>query len=899
MWPFSPRLSKEEKETQRLFQEVCRLRAASFFDTDEKTLTFIRDLVDEALEEAGVSVGESIGTPLLHLVIALLVAEDFLIDLPETLASQGGSLTEGVMIRRRLARIQELLRREDELLPLWRSTMKNVLVLLLKALPAEALADPRSDGSVEAPPRLSGSLPLYAMIEDFPVFLEKLMLLVGTPDVQATDLFDGLLKKFERGIYAASGIAYEDRLRSKKKIIAPPQYASDNPRELLEVYAGSTPIAPLLASPITLPIPRSIRFEHTHILAGTGHGKTQLLQYLIDDDLEQGTKERQSLVIFDPHSDLLSTMSRSFHLGHSAYDGKVIFIDPADRDFPVHLNLFDSSGMETLPPEVREGVQNNSLDFFEYFFQSFLGSELTGRQSALFRYVGILLLSIPGASIHTLRKLMEDGREFQPYMQRLDGTAKLFFETRFFDASLRETKKQVLSRIYGVLSNQTLDRMMSGAGRSLDLYAALQEGSVIFVNTSLTYMGAEASGIFTRALVALLGQALLRRSALSPEERTPTFIYLDEAGEVIDPVLTRLLTAVRKYKGAFTFSHQHLGQLGAAERDGVLTNTSIKLYGGLSHKDAVALAPEMRTSTDFLESRARTENVTSFALFAKNVTETALSFSVPLGYAEKKATLSVAAYEALKEASRARFPQKSAPITAPVAQAVREETTLIHEAEEEATAMQSVAEDFHSAGVHEDVPPNVVPIRTAAITSLPVIRVKPTGGGGVRHQYLANLLKSTGEGCGFKATLEYEVQDSGRVDVLLSRGEETLFCEISVTTSREHELGNVRKCLDAGGRSIVVLASTERQRTSLRNHMTTKLLAEELACVSFLVPEEVSPFFDAFRQSASVAEPAPTVTRGYTVKSKVKFSSPDEAVARRNALARVMSTAHLERKEAA
>ncbi len=136
MWPFSPRLSKEEKETQRLFQEVRRLRAASFFDTDEKTLTFIRDLVDEALEEAGVSVGESIGTPLLHLVVALLFAEDFLTDPPEPVLSQGVSLTEGVLIRRRLARIQELLRREDALLPLWRSTMKNVLGVWLHALPA-------------------------------------------------------------------------------------------------------------------------------------------------------------------------------------------------------------------------------------------------------------------------------------------------------------------------------------------------------------------------------------------------------------------------------------------------------------------------------------------------------------------------------------------------------------------------------------------------------------------------------------------------------------------------------------------------------------------------------------------------------------------------------------------
>jgi len=898
MWPFSPRLSKEEKETQRLFAEVRRLRAASFFDTDEKAFEFIRELLGEALEEAEVSVDEAMGTPLLHLVLSLLSSEDFLIDLPETLSTQSGNLKEGVMIRRRLARIQELLRREDELLPLWRSTMKNVLVLLLQSLPTEALADPRTDGSVETPPRLSGSLPLYDMIEDFPVFLEKIMLRVGTPDVQATDLFDGLLKKFERGIYGASGIAYEDRLRSKKKIIAPPQYASDDPRELLEVYAPGTPFVPLLSSAVTLPIPRSIRFEHTHIVAGTGHGKTQLLQYLIDDDLEQGTKERQSLVIFDPHGELLSTMSRSFHLGHSAYDGKVIFIDPTDRDFPVHLNLFDSSGMETLPPEVREGVQNNSLDFFEYFFQSFLGSELTGRQSALFRYVGILLLSIPGASIHTLRKLMEDGREFQPYMQRLDGTAKLFFETRFFDASLRETKKQVLSRIYGVLSNQTLDRMMSGAGRSLDLYEALQGGSVIFVNTSLTYMGAEASGIFTRALVALLGQALLRRSALSPEERTPTFIYLDEAGEVIDPVLIRLLTAVRKYKGAFTFAHQHMGQLGTAERDGVLTNTSIKLYGGLSHKDALLLAPEMRTSADFLESRTRKEHTTAFALFAKNVTETALTFSVPLGFAEKKSTLPASFYETMREASRARFPQVE-PTTSPLPEVVPEDVPPTEATAEQAPAFDSVADVFEVPDVIEDTPPNVVPLRKTSPASLPVVRVKPTGGGGVRHQYLANLLKSTGEGCGFKATLEYEVQDSGRVDVLLSRGEETLFCEISVTTSREHELGNVRKCFEAGGTRVVVLASTERQRTSLRNYMGLMLSADELSRVTFLVPEEVESFFEAFRQVSPTPEAAPTVTRGYTVKSKVKFSSPDEALARRNALARVMSSAHLDRKEAA
>ena len=126
MWPFSPRLSKEEKDTQRLFAEVRRLRAASFFDTDEKAFDFIRELLDEALEEAAVSVGEAMGTPLLHLVLSLLSSEDFLIDLPETLSAQDGSLKDGVMIRRRLAGIRNMLVREEELLPLWQHHEKRL-----------------------------------------------------------------------------------------------------------------------------------------------------------------------------------------------------------------------------------------------------------------------------------------------------------------------------------------------------------------------------------------------------------------------------------------------------------------------------------------------------------------------------------------------------------------------------------------------------------------------------------------------------------------------------------------------------------------------------------------------------------------------------------------------------
>ena len=34
-------------------------------------------------------------------------------------------------------------------------------------------------------------------------------------------------------------------------------------------------------------VPSETRFEHCHIVGGTGHGKTQLLQHLIHHDLQQ------------------------------------------------------------------------------------------------------------------------------------------------------------------------------------------------------------------------------------------------------------------------------------------------------------------------------------------------------------------------------------------------------------------------------------------------------------------------------------------------------------------------------------------------------------------------------------------------------------------------------------
>ena len=112
-------------------------------------------------------------------------------------------------------------------------------------------------------------------------------------------------------------------------------------------------------------------------------------------------------------------------------------------------------------PVDRERVLNGVIELYETFFGSMLGAELTQKQGVIFRYLARLMVTIPDATIHTLMQLMDDGKPFKKYMDQLDGSARYFFQTEFFHPSFAATKKQILRRLWGVLSTPAFERMFA------------------------------------------------------------------------------------------------------------------------------------------------------------------------------------------------------------------------------------------------------------------------------------------------------------------------------------------------------------------------------------------------------------------------------------------------------
>jgi hypothetical protein len=141
------------------------------------------------------------------------------------------------------------------------------------------------------------------------------------------------------------------------------------------------------------------------------------------------------------------------------------------------------------------------------------------------------MMVIPGANVHTLRELMEDG---EPFRKKLDKTAQAFFRTQFFSPSFAQTKKQILARLWGVLSNPVFDRMFSHERNTVDLFDALNSGKVVLVNTGKDLLQKDGSQILGHFFIALIAQAALKRALVPKEERLPAFVYIDEAHAYFD-----------------------------------------------------------------------------------------------------------------------------------------------------------------------------------------------------------------------------------------------------------------------------------------------------------------------------------------------------------------------------
>lgn len=535
--------------------------------------------------------------------------------------------------------------------------VEDLLVIVLEALPSSLLAEEHEHGTTVGAELLDLASRPHVMMTNLMAHV------LANDALQERGLFVELSRQLYRNLLDASGVAVDPEKplteHELRKPVLPRDRARELPVEVAERYFLRTPLRDLLAARIAFSIPRAVRFEHTHILAGTGHGKTQALQHFIAADLTRPSPDVPAMVLIDSQGEMIENIAR-LRIFDPTVPGsladRLLIVDPSDVAFAPALNLFDvqSSRAGCYSQKDREEVQAGVIEIYDYIFSGLLGAELSQKQNVVFRFLAELMLSIPGATIHTLRHALEDANPDMTAVARLPPTSRAFFEKQFFSSSYKATREQILRRLYGFLQNPSFERMFAHEVNRLDLFDVLNGGGIVLVDTAKGFLKSEASSMFGRYVIALTLKAAYERAAIDRSKRQPTFLWIDEASEYFDDKIESILAQARKYNLGLVLAHQGLRQLNANLQASLMSNAAIRLAGGVSAADARALAPEMHTTPDFLIEMMKRKDATQFAAYIRNLTPRAIRLTVPFGTVEGMERMSEESFAMLREASRRR-----------------------------------------------------------------------------------------------------------------------------------------------------------------------------------------------------------------------------------------------------
>lgn len=609
------------------------------------------------------------------------------------------------------------------------------------------------------------------------------------------------------------------------------------------------------------------RLEHVHIVGASGTGKSTLLVNLITQDLAAGN----GLALFDPHGDLVDDVLA--RIPQELTDQVVVF-DPGDAEYPIGFNVLSAQN------EVERNLIASDL---VGVFQRLSTSWGDAMSTVLGNAVLAILEHPEGGTLLTLRQFLVDDAFRRQYLKNVADREVRFFWEKEFQLIGTRSIGPILTRLNTFLRPKLIRNIVAQTKPRLDLAEIMNTGKVFLAKLSQGIMGEENAYLLGSLLVTKFHQLALSRQTISKEQRRPFYLYADEFQHWVTPSMASLLTEARKYGVGLVLAHQILAQLRDSPRvqDAVMGNAYTRIVFRVGDDDARKLADGFSSFTaGDIQRLGRGEAIvrmgTSTQDFNMRITPAAaVSSDGAILWRSKVVHASRTLYatpisevpeiyiEARETVPEGKRPDEQSPIRQSIEQVAIAEPALDVEAvptKPTETLAASKPRRLHVADAEST----------------------PMGRGGREHVYLQQLIKRLGEERGFRAIIEADASD-GKADVLLKKGPLTIACEISISTSVEHEVENLKKCLCAGFTRVFFICSNKRRRDTVAKRI--KEVATQTP-IDFLSPEEICAALDS---TVCAGSPAESTVRGYKVKVTRQSVSLSDVAERRSAVAGVIA----------
>lgn len=596
------------------------------------------------------------------------------------------------------------------------------------------------------------------------------------------------------------------------------------------------------STPVRLPV--ATRLKHLHVIGASGTGKSTLLINLILQDIENG----EGVGVIDPHGDLADEVLA--RIPDQRRD-EVIILDPADEEYVVGWNILGARSATE-----KEILGSDLVALFRRLSTSW-GDQMT---VVLANSVVAFLESAQGGTLQDLRRFLVDSEYRDHFLQSVRDEHVVSFWRQEFPLLIgRKPQAPILSRLDTFLRSRLVREVVTEREKPLDFRALIDTGKILIARLSQGAIGEENTALLGGLLVSKLHQVCLGRQDVTANERRPFFLYVDEFQQVATPSMAGLFSGVRKYHLGLTVAHQDLYQLHEkvpeVER-AVLANAHTRLCFRVGEDDARRLERGFGhfTADDLLNLSTGQ----ALCRVGRNDADFSLQTSrlQPMSSSEAQERR-----RSLRERSGERYGRRrvAALPTEPPALAVV---------------------------VSPPVEPAPAPKRAepARVSKPRATRPPALGRGGPEHQYLQELIRQWGQARGFRVIIEKSLPNGGQVDVALEREGLSIACEVAVTTTLDHEIGNIEKSLTEPFDYIAVVSLKRNFLRQLENALPSRIAETERKRVKLLAPEELLALLDELPVRATEQRVA-----GYNVRVRRRVSDPAEMQTRKQTVGGIIA----------
>ena len=581
----------------------------------------------------------------------------------------------------------------------------------------------------------------------------------------------------------------------------------------------------------TMPVALSAeqRSQHCYVIGASGTGKSTLLLNMILQDIERG----EGIAVLDPHGDLIDEILG--RIPERRY-GDVVLLDPSDEAYPVGFNVLEAHS------EVEKNLLGSDLVAVFQRLSTSWGDQMT---SVLGNAVLAFLESTRGGSLVDLRRFLVDQDFRNEFLPTVQDPEIVYYWQKTFPLLVAKPQGPILTRLDTFLRPKLIRNMVAQRESRFDLATVMNHGKIFLAKLAQGAIGEENAYLLGTLLVSKFQQLAMSRQEIAASARRNFYLYIDEFHNFVTPTMAAILAGARKYRLGLILAHQELQQLQSRDADvasAVISNPCTRICFRLGDFDAKRLADGF----SFFEAKDLQNLQTGEAICRVERAEfdfNLRTFPLPQidEVAARERRTQIIAY------SREHYARPREEVEANV---MRGESTPAQREPRKSKAAPRQAP--------ETPQPSCAPVAEESTTTQP-----SPGRGGAQHKYLQDLIRRWAEDRGYTVSIERPVLDGlGIVDLVLERrGGEPIACEISVTTSPDHELQNAQKCLAAGFAHVFLVAPDKETLGRVRVRAASVLPASQMKKVRFVLPEQVFA-------SVSVLESRPIAPEEPAIESK-------------------------------